>query len=94
MRDLTLNFEGSTITGRGVDITAPFTFTGSFRYDGAVEIIKKYLGRHNVLYVGQYDGEGTFYGTWDIQGYCGQWSIKVVRPHGSAEDFDEVQPKG
>ena len=72
MRNLSISFEGSKVAGSGIDIIAPFTFTGSFRNDGAVEIIKKYAGRHNVLYVGQYDGEGTFNGNCDIEGYRGQ----------------------
>ncbi|MEZ6149344.1 MAG: hypothetical protein R3C09_04410 [Pirellulaceae bacterium] len=63
------------------------------RSDGTVEFVKQYTGRHTVLYVGQYDGEGTFYGTWDIDGYRGQWSIKVIQSdaHGSVEGvYDEV----
>ncbi len=91
MDDLRIEFDHSRVVGSGTDMIAPFTLTGKLRPDGTVEIVKQYVGRHTVLYVGQYDGEGTFHGTWDIEGYRGQWSIKVVAPEQQAEEwFDEV----
>ncbi len=80
MHDLQIRFADSQIGGQGIDLIAPFTLAGSVRPDGSVEMVKRYLGRHSVLYVGQYDGEGTLYGDWDIDGYRGKWSIKLVRP--------------
>lgn len=93
MHQLQISFQQSQIAGSGVDMIAPFTLTGNLRSDGTVEFVKQYTGRHTVLYVGQYDGEGTFYGTWDIDGYRGQWSIKVIQSdtYGSVEGvYDEV----
>ena len=89
MHQLVVHFQESKIAGRGYDLIAPFTLRGELRDDGTVEIVKQYAARHTVLYVGQYDGEGTFYGTWDIDGHQGQWSIKVVRPEGQAEIQDQ-----
>ncbi len=91
MRQLCLNFTGNTITGQGIDVIAPFTLAGQVREDGAVEILKHYIRRHSVLYVGQYDGEGLFYGHWDIQGQRGEWSIKLLRSNSTeADDIQEI----
>lgn len=93
MHQLQIDFRQSQIAGSGTDMIAPFTLAGKLRPDGAVEIVKQYSGRHSVLYVGQYDGEGTFYGTWDIEGYRGQWSIRVLRPERedkSSDSYDEI----
>jgi len=101
MRQLCLNFSGNdvsgndvsgnTITGQGIDVIAPFTLAGRVREDGAVEILKQYFRRHSVLYVGQYDGEGLFYGHWDIQGQRGEWSIKLLRSNSTeADDIQEI----
>ena len=93
MHQLQIAFQGSHIEGSGVDLIAPFTLTGNLRSDGAVEIVKQYSGRHTVLYVGQYDGEGTLYGDWDIDGYRGLWSIKLLQldpVDADREEYDEV----
>lgn len=94
MKELLLSIEGGRIIGRGVDIVAPFQMTGKVREDGAVEIVKQYEKRHTVLYVGQYDGEGTLYGDWDISGYQGEWSIKLLRPASTNSDaIEDIQPR-
>ncbi len=95
MHQLQIAFQQTHITGSGVDMIAPFMLTGSLRTGGTVEFVKQYTDRHTVLYVGQYDGEGTFYGTWDIEGHRGQWSIKVIEPDRRPSDtleevYDEV----
>ncbi len=90
MRNLALTFDDKQIHGRGVDIVAPFTLAGKIREDGAVELVKQYRNRHSVLYVGQYDGEGLLYGQWDIDGFRGQWSIKLLRPSHPAM-ADDIQ---
>lgn len=89
MHQLVIYFQQSQIQGSGIDLIAPFTLSGAVRPDGAVEIVKLYAARHSVLYVGQYDGEGTFYGTWDIDGHQGQWSIKIIRSEGQSEIQDQ-----
>lgn len=79
MNGLKLEFHRSVITGEGTDIIAPFTISGKLRPDGSVELIKKYERRHSVLYVGNYDGEGSLNGRWDIGGIQGEWSIRLLR---------------
>jgi hypothetical protein len=66
MRDLVLHFDAGRIEGRGVDIVGPFTFEGEYDETGAVVLVKHYLKRHQVLYRGRYDGEGTIFGEWSI----------------------------
>jgi hypothetical protein len=66
MYDLTLYFEGGGITGEGYDCIGPFTFAGEYDEHGDVVLVKQYLGRHQVVYNGRYDGEGTIYGRWTI----------------------------
>jgi hypothetical protein len=35
---------------------------------GEIRFVKQYLGRHQVIYTGTYDGEGSIHGTWVIPG--------------------------
>ena len=71
MRQLVLRFEGGRIDGDGVDVIGRFTFSGSYDDAGSVALIKQYAGRHQVLYCGAYDGEGSILGRWSIGEY---WS--------------------
>ena len=44
-----------------------FTFSGTYDLTtGEVRMVKQYVGKHMVLYVGQPDGEGSIAGTWSI----------------------------
>jgi len=90
MQDLVLDFLGNSLVGHGSDLVAPFTLTGNVRQDGSVEILKQYRHRHSVLYVGSYDGEGTFSGRWDIGGHQGEWLIRLLRSSGATLD-DDIQ---
>lgn len=94
MEDLQLCIAGNRIWGKGTDVIADFTFEGKLREDGMVELIKQYLDQHSVVYVGQYDGEGTLAGTWDINGYRGKWHIKFLGPsHGKKPEITEILPE-
>lgn len=67
MTPFALTFAAGRITGTGRDVIGRFTFEGT--YDGrtgAVRMVKQYLGRHRVLYVGEPDGEGSIQGRWSI----------------------------
>jgi hypothetical protein len=67
-----LRFEDGRITGTGEDIIGPFTFFGEYdEKTFQVLLVKQYSGRHKhqVLYVGQPDGEGSIQGTWKIGEY-------------------------
>jgi hypothetical protein len=66
MHDLTLYFANGRIDGGGHDIIGSFTFSGEYDDAGGVMLMKHYLGKHSVNYVGRYDGEGTIYGRWFI----------------------------
>ena len=53
--------------GQGIDMVGPFTFAGSaYPVTGLVTLVKQYLGKHTVKYVGQPDGEGCILGAWTI----------------------------
>lgn len=76
MTELELHIRDQQVVGKGVDIIAPFGLAGSIR-DGIVELRKSYELKHSVIYVGQYDGEGTFWGTWTIGKDRGKWTIHI-----------------
>jgi hypothetical protein len=86
MSNLVLDFQGASITGQGRDVIAPFELSGKLRPDGSVEILKQYRYRHSVLYVGNYDGEGTLSGSWDIGGHQGAWSIRLLKSQVANDD--------
>jgi hypothetical protein len=67
MRAFELRFENGTISGGGKDIIGRFTFTGAYdTKTGRVLMVKQYVGKHAVRYVGEPDGEGSIQGTWEI----------------------------
>lgn len=68
MRQLVLRFDGSDIEGEGVDVIGAFLFQGGIDDTGTVSLVKSYIGRHQVQYRGNYDGEGTIAGLWTIPG--------------------------
>ena len=90
MQQLCLSFEGGKLQGSGEDMIGPFTLSGEL--GEAVVIVKQYLGKHRVDYVGRYDGEGTFWGTWHIDPFYGDWMIKVTsRIPDDAKGIDEAE---
>ena len=66
MRAFELHFRAGRVTGQGVDLVGPFTMRGECGGDGRVRIVKQYLGKHRVTYVGAPDGEGCILGTWEV----------------------------
>ena len=92
MEQLVLQIVQGRIEGSGRDIIAPFAFRGELRDDGSVRMIKQYHRRHAVLYVGNYDGEGTLYGTWDIGGYQGSWLIRFEQHLDGDQQIEEFRP--
>lgn len=85
MDNLRLVFGEGTIAGSGRDIVGPFTLSGSISTTGVVTILKQYIGLHNVDYIGNYDGEGTFLGRWHVDRLQGPWMIKIRRLDEPAE---------
>lgn len=85
MDDLRLAVGDGQIRGSGHDIIGPFVLAGSLENGASVVIEKTYLGRHLVLYLGSYDGEGTMSGEWRIGYDRGRWAI-VIRGHESQSE--------
>lgn len=66
MHDLVLRFENDRVSGHGVDVIGSFIFAGTYDAQGFMTLTKQYVGQHDVLYQGRYDGEGTILGFWSI----------------------------
>lgn len=67
MTPFMLYFTEGRVTGQGSDIIGPFTFSGDYdEATGTVRMVKQYIDKHQVLYVGHPDGEGSIQGTWSI----------------------------
>jgi hypothetical protein len=80
MHNLKLEFSSGLIEGEGRDIIGRFTFHGTYDNVGAVRLVKQYIGRHQVAYVGTYDGEGTIHGRWFIgEKWSGTFALSPVR---------------
>src|SRR5262249_28824330 len=81
MYNLTLRFEDGAIEGEGEDCIGAFTFHGFHDTQGHVSMVKQYLGKHRVEYVGTYDGEGTIFGTWFIPPvWTGPFALRLKAP--------------
>jgi hypothetical protein len=79
MADLSLRFDSGRIDGDGVDVVGRFTFTGTYDGSGAVTLVKHYVDRHQVLYQGAYDGEGSILGRWSIEpSWSGPFALAPV----------------
>ena len=85
MHDLTLRFHGSSITGEGWDCVGQFTLEGEWMDNSEVRIVKRYMGRHHVVYAGRHDGEGTLFGVWALAGDEGTFAM---RPNLSRDSRD------
>jgi hypothetical protein len=80
MRGLVLRFAGGAVEGEGRDIVGRFTFRGRYNDQGHVTMVKQYVGRHQVVYEGGYDGEGTIFGQWSIAGVGkGKFALSPVQ---------------
>jgi hypothetical protein len=93
MQDFRLAFHDGAIEGRGTDLIGRFVFRGEFDTNtGRVRMVKQYLGKHQVLYEGGPDGEGSIAGTWSIdESWTGPFLMQPVllRPTGD-EPIHEV----
>ena len=77
-----MEFSAGLIRGSGRDVVGDFQMYGTMEPDGRVRLVKHYTGRHQVVYIGSYDGEGTMFGSWLIEMLTGSWSIKLLRAAG------------
>lgn len=80
MTPFSLHFADGSVTGQGRDIIGRFTFAGTYdERTGAVVMVKQYVGKHQVLYRGMPDGEGSLQGTWSVgEGGTGPFLLKPV----------------
>jgi hypothetical protein len=94
MHELELHFGGGNVRGSGRDVIGRFTFAGTYDYHGLVRLVKQYLGRHQVLYEGTYDGEGTIYGQWSIgDRWRGPFALSPLRGGADPDALIEtIQP--
>jgi hypothetical protein len=93
MTPFTLRFADGRVLGSGRDVIGLFSFSGEYdEATGRVRLVKQYIGRHRVLYVGQPDGEGSIQGTWFIgEDQTGPFLLRPVieRPTGD-EPIQEI----
>jgi hypothetical protein len=80
MSQLRMAFAEGRVRGAGRDIVGEFLFNGTISPDGDVVMVKQYIGRHSVNYVGKYDGEGLMWGRWSLGIFRGPWMIRLGRP--------------
>jgi hypothetical protein len=79
MTGLVLHFADGRIEGEGRDVVGRFTFSGEYDERGHVVLVKQYLKKHQVLYQGTYDGEGTIFGQWSISSlWSGNFALAPV----------------
>jgi hypothetical protein len=95
MHDLVLRFVNGTLVGGGGDCVGRFTFDGTCDPTGTVIMVKHYLGKHKVLYKGQFDGEGTIFGRWSIWPHdSGAFMLTLVGDGTACEEqeIEEIVP--
>ena len=78
------------IEGSGTDCIGPFVLEGLIAPNGGVSLQKIYLGKHDVTYDGQYDGEGRMWGMWKCGPDSGRWMIAIRRGGEATECVDDV----
>jgi hypothetical protein len=93
MTPFALNFSRGAVSGEGRDVVGRFTFFGEYdEATGEVRMVKQYIGKHQVLYIGRPDGEGSIQGTWSIGKLCsGPFLLrpKLQKPTGD-EPIQEI----
>jgi len=96
MREFELRFENGNIVGGGKDVVGRFTFSGAYDVKtGRLLMVKQYLGKHSVRYLGEPDGEGSIQGMWEITTRTGvlrgtfQLRPVIRRPRGD-EPIQEI----
>lgn len=104
MEAFELHFRDGEVTGHGKDVIGRFVFHGEYdEKTGHIRMVKQYLGKHQVVYDGRPDGEGSILGKWSITTQVGslRWDSDgpfrlhpdVPRPTGD-EPIYEIRPAG
>ena len=96
MHDLTFRFADGDVQGEGRDCIGPFSFHGNYDETGAISLVKKYHGRHEVIYRGLPDGEGLIFGQWSIGSiWSGTFALApLVVPGPPDAPIHEIRPLG
>ncbi|MEZ6120128.1 MAG: hypothetical protein R3C28_26650 [Pirellulaceae bacterium] len=77
MDNLRLTFANGQIQGCGTDIVGDFELNGWVKGE-EVFLRKQYLGQHQLDYLGNYDGEGVYFGVWTFGRVAGgRWLIRI-----------------
>jgi hypothetical protein len=91
MQDVVLSFADGVISGEGYDCIGRFEFRGNCDPQGVVVMLKQYVGSHQVLYQGQYDGEGTMFGHWTIGPVdSGEFLLSLASEEGASTELAEL----
>ena len=90
MDHLRLDFAPPRIEGSGTDVIGPFVLDGVITAGGGVSLQKTYVGKHDVIYDGHYDGEGRMWGTWKCGPDTGRWMIAIRRSGAAADGVEDV----
>jgi hypothetical protein len=96
MDDFLLRFAEGQVSGSGRDIIGLFVIRGTYE-GGHLQFVKKYLGKHKVVYTGTYDGEGSIHGRWVIPGELvtteGPFSLSPSPRQANSDDpIQEIGP--
>lgn len=96
MHDVVLSIHEGLVSGQGFDCVGRFTFRGTWDSQGVVFLVKQYVRKHQVLYQGQYDGEGTIFGRWSIVPFdSGEFLLSLVPDRAACAELAEfVEPSG
>ena len=95
MEQLRLSVSAPRTEGSCTDCIGPFVLEGVIATNGSVTLQKTYVGKHDVTYDGQYDGEGRMWGMWKCGPDSGRWMIAMRRGGEEAdgvEDVIEIEP--
>lgn len=96
MREFDLRFSQGEISGNGTDVVGPFTISGAYDVQtGRVLLVKQYIDKHAVQYIGDPDGEGSIQGTWALEylgcRLTGSFLLRpVVRRPSSDEPIQDI----
>lgn len=96
MHDVVLAIREGVVAGQGRDCVGRFTFQGTWDSQGVVSMMKQYVRKHQVLYQGQYDGEGTIFGHWSIALFdSGEFMLSLVPDRAACAELAECfEPSG
>ena len=76
--DMHLTFRDGELRGNGADWVGAFTLDGEYdRTTGECRWTKRYVGKHNVTYVGMNEGEG-IWGVWELSQLFGLFRCRGV----------------